>query len=61
MDLDGLDAIGIVLVARVPVRRPQLRQFVRCEPVFEHGSNEIKALIACARLPRKKLRINRYI
>jgi hypothetical protein len=39
---DGLDAIGLALVARAPVGRPQLRQFVRCEPVVDHGGNDMK-------------------
>ncbi len=37
---DGFDAIGLTLVTRAPVRRPQLRQFVRSEPVVDHGGND---------------------
>ena len=53
---DGLDPIGLALVTRAPVRRPQLRQFVRCERVVDHGGNDSQASESCARLLREKLK-----
>ena len=53
---DGLDAIGLSLITRAPVRRPQLRQLVRCERVDDHGGNDSEASGSYARLLGEKLR-----
>lgn len=49
---DGLDAIGLALITLASVRRPQLRQFVRCGRVVDHGDDDSQFSAICARLLR---------